>query len=77
LPAAPRTRKRFHGYRYLAEKFMRTVRGIDFDDLTKDDISAWLSEQPVAIEKLVPREYQIEALAQRSATRSRSRLAPM
>src|SRR6266498_6016350 len=33
---------------------MRTVRGIDFDDLTKDElraISAWLREQPIAIEK--------------------------
>src|SRR6516165_4292768 len=45
---------------------MRTVRGIDFDDLTKDDlaaISTWLREQPVAITKLVPRKDQIEALA--------------
>ena len=36
---------------------MRTVRGIDFDDLTEDDlraISAWLREQPVAIKKLDP-----------------------
>jgi predicted helicase len=36
---------------------MRTVRGIDFDDLTKDDlkaISAWLREQPVAIPKPSP-----------------------
>jgi superfamily II DNA or RNA helicase len=75
LPAAPRTRKRFHGYRYIAEKFMRTVRGIDFDDPTEDDlraISAWLSEQPVAIEKLVPREYQIEALAKISDTLAKS-----
>jgi hypothetical protein len=42
---------------------MRTVCGIDFDDLTKDDlaaISAWLREQPVAIAKLVPHEYQID-----------------
>jgi hypothetical protein len=45
---------------------MRTVRGIDFDELTVDElgaISAWLRQQPVAIAKLVPREYQIEALA--------------
>src|SRR3984893_4395505 len=50
---------------------MRTVRGIDFDDLTKDDlaaISAWLREQPVAIAKLVPLEYQIEALAKIAET---------
>ncbi len=34
---------------------MRTVRGIDFDDLTEDDFRAicgWLREQPVAIPKL-------------------------
>jgi superfamily II DNA or RNA helicase len=50
---------------------MRTVRGIDFDDLTKDElraISAWLREQPVAIKKPQPREYQIEALAKISNT---------
>jgi superfamily II DNA or RNA helicase len=54
---------------------MRTVRGIDFDDLTKDDlaaISAWLREQPVAIAKLVPREYQIEALAKINDTLAKS-----
>src|SRR4029079_3052624 len=31
---------------------MRTVRGVDFDDLTEDDfraISGWMREQPVAI----------------------------
>jgi superfamily II DNA or RNA helicase len=47
---------------------MRTVRGIDFDDLTDDDfraISCWLREQPVAIPKLAPRDPdQVEALAQ-------------
>ena len=46
---------------------MRTVRGIDFDDLTEDDFSAigcWLKEQPVAIPKLAPRDPdQVEALA--------------
>jgi predicted helicase len=45
---------------------IRAVRGIDFDDLTKDDlraISAWLREQPVAITKPEPDEHQIEALA--------------
>ena len=44
---------------------MRTVRGIDFDDLTEDDfkaISGWLREQPIAIPKTSPRPYQIEAL---------------
>src|ERR1700731_5014983 len=54
---------------------MRTVRGIDFDDLTKDDlaaISAWLREQPVAIAKLVPLEYQIEALAKINDTLAKS-----
>src|SRR6516162_8754284 len=37
---------------------MRTVRGIDFDDLTEDDFQAiycWLREQPAAIPKLNPR----------------------
>jgi superfamily II DNA or RNA helicase len=50
---------------------MRTVRGIDFDDLTVAElgaISAWLREQPLAITKLVLREYQIEALANISDT---------
>ena len=44
---------------------MRTVRGIDFDDLTEDDfraIGGWLREQSVAIPKLTPLPYQIEAL---------------
>ena len=45
---------------------MRTVRGIDFDDLTECDfraISCWLREQPVAILKLSPRDPdQTEAL---------------
>jgi predicted helicase len=54
---------------------MRTVRGIDFDDLTKDDlraISAWLREQPVAIPKLTPHQYQIEVLAKISDTLAKS-----
>src|SRR2546427_1999265 len=54
---------------------MRTVRGIDFDDLTIDDlraISAWLREQPVAIAKLVPHEYQIEALVKINDTLAKS-----
>jgi len=54
---------------------MRTVRGIDFDDLTLDDlraISAWLREQPVAIKKPIPREYQVEALAKIGDTLTKS-----
>jgi superfamily II DNA or RNA helicase len=54
---------------------MRTVRGIDFDDLTLDDleaISAWLREQPVTIKKPSPREYQVEALAKISDTLAKS-----
>src|SRR5262245_20659051 len=54
---------------------MRTVRGIDFDDLTKDGlaaINAWLREQPVAITKLSPHEHQIEALAKISDTLAQS-----
>ena len=52
---------------------MRTVRGIDFDDLTVDDfraISGWLRDQPVAIPKLTPHPYQIEALARMRETLS-------
>jgi superfamily II DNA or RNA helicase len=44
---------------------MRTVRGIDFDDLTEDDFRAicgWLKKQPVAIPKPTPYPYQISAL---------------
>src|SRR5215469_8430948 len=55
---------------------MRTVRGIDFDDLTEDDfkaISCWLRERPVAIPKLTPRDPdQIEALKRISETLTRS-----
>jgi superfamily II DNA or RNA helicase len=46
---------------------MRTVRGIDFDQLTGDDlraISAWLREKPVTIQKPSPYPYQLEALSQ-------------
>jgi predicted helicase len=49
----------------------RTVRGIDFDDLTEDDfraISCWLREQPVTIPKVGPRPDQIEALKRISET---------
>ena len=45
---------------------MRTVRGIDFDDLTEEDfreINGWLSDKPSEIPKPIPRPYQIEALA--------------
>jgi superfamily II DNA or RNA helicase len=44
---------------------MRTVRGIDFDDLTEEDFAAiysWLRERPVAIQKPPPYSYQITAL---------------
>jgi predicted helicase len=55
---------------------MRTVRGIDFDDLTEDDfraISCWLTEQPVAIPKLSPRDPdQVEALKRISETLAKS-----
>src|SRR5215471_8121036 len=54
---------------------MRTVRGIDFDDLTEDDftaISCWLREQPVPTSKLVPRPDQSEALTRISETLSKS-----
>src|SRR5262249_12879930 len=51
---------------------MRTVRGIDFDDLSENDlkaISCWLREQPVAIPKLAPRDPdQIEGLRRISET---------
>src|SRR5262249_48998420 len=53
---------------------MRTVRGIDFDDLTLDDFRAigdWLREQPVRIPKATPRPYQMEALRGISDTLSR------
>lgn len=46
---------------------MRSVRGIDFDDLTAkefDAISSWLREVPPKISKPEPRDYQIEALNQ-------------
>jgi superfamily II DNA or RNA helicase len=54
---------------------MRTVRGIDFDDLTLEDlraISAWLRLQPVEIKKPVPHKYQIEALAKIRDTLAKS-----
>src|SRR5262249_24495630 len=55
---------------------IRTVRGIDFDDLTEDDfkaISYWLREQSLAIPKLTPRDPdQIEALTRISETLAKS-----
>jgi superfamily II DNA or RNA helicase len=54
---------------------MRTVRGIDFDDLTEDDfkaISEWLRDQPTAIPKPIARPYQVEALAKISETFAKS-----
>jgi predicted helicase len=50
---------------------MRTVRGIDFDDLTEDGfkaIAAWLRKQLIAITKPTPRQYQILALQQVAET---------
>jgi predicted helicase len=44
----------------------RTVRGIDFDELTVDDfraISGWLRQQSVRLPKPIPRPYQVEALS--------------
>jgi len=44
---------------------MRTVRGIDFDDLSEDDfkvIEGWLKQVPVRPSPLVRRPYQVEAL---------------
>jgi superfamily II DNA or RNA helicase len=45
---------------------IRAVRGIDFDELTKDDlnaITAWLKQQPIPSPKPTPYPYQIEALS--------------
>lgn len=46
---------------------MRTVRGVDFDELTKEDLQAiggWLRDKSVTIQKPSPFPYQIEALSQ-------------
>jgi predicted helicase len=46
---------------------MRTVRGIDFDDLAENDLRAicdWLRERPVAVPKLTPSPHQKIALQQ-------------
>ncbi len=44
---------------------MRTVRGVDFDELTPEDFAAirqWLMGKPPVIEKLYPHPYQEKAL---------------
>jgi predicted helicase len=54
---------------------MRTVRGIDFDDLTQDDLRAicgWLRKQPVEIQKLSPHPYQSKALDKITETLAKS-----
>jgi predicted helicase len=45
---------------------MRTVRGIDFDDLTVDELQAingWLKQHPIPIPKPTPYSYQLKALS--------------
>jgi superfamily II DNA or RNA helicase len=57
---------------------MRTVRGIDFDDLTEEDFKAicgWLKEQPVAVAKLSPYPYQTIALEKIDAVIAKSNRA--
>src|ERR1700738_2041895 len=57
---------------------MRTVRGIDFDDLTEDDFRAicgWLRKQPVAIPKPTPYPYQTIALEKIAETFAKSNRA--
>ena len=54
---------------------MRTVRGIDFDDLTADElraISGWLRQQPTPIPKPSPYPYQVKALSDIAETLTRS-----
>ena len=54
---------------------MRTVRGIDFDDLTVDElraISGWLRQQPIPIPKPTPYPYQVRALSDIAETLTRS-----
>ena len=44
---------------------MRSVRGVDFDELTADDfaaIEAWIKETPLPVKKLSPHRYQQEAI---------------
>jgi superfamily II DNA or RNA helicase/DNA invertase Pin-like site-specific DNA recombinase len=50
---------------------LRTVRGIDFDELTKDDLEiivAWLKKQPVTLAPPVPHGFQVEALSEIAKT---------
>ena len=57
---------------------MRTVRGIDFDDLTEDDFRAifgWLRNQPFAIPKPSPHPHQITALEKIGETFAKSNRA--
>src|ERR1700730_9133598 len=54
---------------------MRTVRGIDFDDLTVDEVRAingWLKQQPTPIPKPSPYPYQLKALSDIAETLTRS-----
>jgi predicted helicase len=59
---------------------MRTVRGIDFDELTADElrvISGWLRQQPTPIPKPSPYPYQVKALSDLAETLTRSNRAHM
>jgi superfamily II DNA or RNA helicase len=52
---------------------VRTVRGIDFDELTREElevIACWLRGKPTTVERLAPRPYQQEALTRISDTMS-------
>jgi predicted helicase len=54
---------------------MRTVRGMDFDELTADDllaISGWLRKQPISIPQPTPCPHQVTALSQIAETLTRS-----
>ena len=59
---------------------MRTVRGIDFDDLTEDDLEGnqRLAKRAASSDhEAEPRDHIRSRHSQRSATPSRSRIAPM
>lgn len=52
---------------------VRTVRGIDFDELTPEEMEAiacWLKGKPSTVERLAPRPYQQEALTRIADTLS-------
>jgi superfamily II DNA or RNA helicase len=54
---------------------MRTVRGLDFDELTTDElraISARLRQQPIPIPKATPYPHQVRALSEIAETLTRS-----